>query len=103
MILGYFLEAFAKLFHLVVQLYILVIIVRAVISWVGNIPYNTFVHVLRKLTDPVFRLVHRALPFTIIGGIDISPLIILVFLYFVDSFLTRVMLSYANQLLSGGG
>jgi YggT family protein len=101
-ILGQFIEAFAQLFHLLAQLYILVIIVRAVISWAGNIPYNTFVHILRKLTDPVFRLVHRALPFTIIGGIDISPVIILVFLYFVDSFLTRAMLSYAMQLQGGG-
>lgn len=98
MILGNFLNAFAQLFHTVIQIYILIIIVRSVLSWMGNIPPNTFVMILRRLTDPVFRLVHRTLPFTIIGGIDISPIIIVIVLYFIDSFLTGVMLDFAATL-----
>ncbi len=95
MIIENFLRAFAQVFHMVIQLYILIIIVRAVISWVGNIPRSTFTMILRRLTDPVFRFVHRVLPFTIIGGIDISPIIIVLALYFIDNFLTGLMLSYA--------
>jgi YggT family protein len=97
-ILGNFLNAFAQLFHTVIQIYILIIIVRSILSWMGNIPPNTFVMILRRLTDPVFRLVHRTLPFTIIGGIDISPIIIVIVLYFIDSFLTGVMLDFAATL-----
>jgi YggT family protein len=90
-----FLRAFAHVFHMAIQLYILVIIVRAVMSWMGHIPPNTFTIILRRLTDPVFRFVHRVLPFTIIGGIDISPIIIVIALYFIDNFFTGLMLSYA--------
>lgn len=102
MILGPLLEAVAQLLHLLIQLYILVIIIRAVISWMGHIPYNTFIHILRKLTDPVFRFVHRTLPFTIIGGIDISPVIILIFLYIADRFITGLLLGFAHKLMIGG-
>lgn len=98
MILGNFINAFAQLFHTIIQLYILVIIVRSILSWMGNIPPNTFVMVLRRLTDPLFRFVHKTLPFTIIGGIDISPIIIVIVLYFIDSFLTGVMLDFAASL-----
>jgi YggT family protein len=90
-----FLRAFAQVFHMVIQLYILVIVVRVVISWMGNIPHSTFTMILRRLTDPLFRFVHRVLPFTIIGGIDISPIIIVLALYFIDNFLTGLLLSYA--------
>lgn len=101
MIFGNFLKSFAQLFHLIVQVYIFIIIIRSVISWLGNIPSNTFILVLRRLTDPVFRFVHKMLPFTVVGGIDISPIIIIVILYFIDSFFTGIMMGYANKLLIG--
>lgn len=98
MILENFLRAFAQFFHLVITIYIMVIIARSVISWLGNIPPNPFIMILRRLTDPVFRFVHRKLPFTIVGGIDISPIIIVVVLVFIDNFFTGLMLDYANKL-----
>lgn len=64
----------------------------------GTIPPNPLIMLLRRLTDPVFRLVHRKLPFLIIGGIDVSPIAIVVVLYFIDDFLTRVMLDFAATL-----
>jgi YggT family protein len=99
MIAGNFLKALAQLVHLVIQAYILIIIIRSVISWVGTIPPNRLIIVLRRLTDPVFRYVHKKLPFTIIGGIDISPIIIVVALYFLDNFLYNVLMGYAAELL----
>lgn len=95
MITGSLLRALAELIHMIIQLYILVIIIRSVISWLGNVPPNNFILILRRLTDPVFRFVHRALPFTVIGGIDISPILILIVLYFVDSFLYNLLMGYA--------
>ncbi len=102
MIIGHLLKALAQLLHLVIQIYIIIIIIRAVISWLGNIPPNPLFVLLRRLTDPVFRVVHRFLPLTIIGGIDISPIIILVALYLIDNLITNLMINYANQLLYGG-
>ena len=83
---------------MLIQIYIIIIIVRSIISWVGTIPPNPFIMILRRLTDPVFRLVHRHLPFLIVGGLDISPIVILVVLYFIDNFITGVMLDFAATL-----
>jgi YggT family protein len=102
MIAGYFLKAFAQFFHLAIQLYVLIIIARAIISWMGNIPPNRFVVALRRLTDPVFRLFYRYIPFSIIGGIDISPVIIIILLYFVDNLFTGIMMQYSAKLITGG-
>ena len=99
MIVGNFLKVLAQLIHLLIQIYILIIIVRSVISWIGNIPPNRLIYILRKLTDPVFRYVHRLFPFAIIGGIDISPILIVIALYFIDNFFYGVLMGYANQLL----
>ncbi len=102
MILGRLLQTLAELFHTVIQIYIWIIIIRSVISWLGNIPPNTFVIILRRLTDPVFRFVHKKIPFTIVGGIDISPIFIIMALYFIDSFFIGVMMDYARVLIARG-
>jgi YggT family protein len=101
-IFGNFLNGVVELIHIAINVYIFIIIIRAVISWVGTFPTNNFVIILRRLTDPVFRLVHRYLPFTIIGGIDISPIIIVMVLYFIDSVLLGTLGVYARQLITGG-
>jgi YggT family protein len=95
---GNFIRAFANLFHTIINVYIIIIIIRSIISWMGTIPPNPFIMLLRRLTDPVFRLVHRHLPFMIIGGFDISPIPIVLVLYFVDNFITGLLLDYAGTL-----
>jgi YggT family protein len=102
MIFSSFIKALAHFFHLLIQGYIIVIIIRAVISWMGNIPPNKFIYILRRLTDPVFRVIHRYIPFSIIGGIDISPIIIIVILIFIDNFFIGLMMGYADKLSLGG-
>ncbi|MCP5050432.1 MAG: YggT family protein [bacterium] len=91
MILSNILKALIELIHMLLTIYMLIIIVRSVMSWMGNVPPNAFTYLLRRLTDPVFRWVHRHLPFTIIGGIDISPLFILMGLYFIDNVLMGIL------------
>ncbi len=85
-----------KLIHYSIQIYIYIIIIRSVISWIGSIPPNPFIMLLRRLTDPVFRFVHKNLPFTIIGGIDVSPIIIVIALYFIDNLALRIMINNAG-------
>jgi YggT family protein len=85
-----FLFPLGRLIHFIIQAYIVVIIIRSIISWIGNIPPNDFVLILRKLTDPLFKFVHKHVPFTIVGGLDISPVFIIFGLYFLDSLVMRV-------------
>lgn len=91
-------RAVAEVLHLVIYVYTLIIIVRSLMSWVGNMPNNAFTYYLRRLTDPLFYWVHRHLPFTIIGGIDISPIIILLALQIIDNLLYTALMNWAFRL-----
>lgn len=73
-----------------IDLYTWVVIIAVVVSWLvafGVInTYNHFarsvVRVLEALTEPVFRQVRRVIP--PIGGLDLSPLIVLILLEFLS-------------------
>lgn len=64
-----------------VSIYSFLIIVRTLLSWLGPIPRHPLFLLLKKLTDPTLRLIHRLVPFAIISGIDISPMIALLLLH----------------------
>jgi len=67
-----------NLFVLVLYLYSLVIIVRAVVSWVQPDPRNPAVQILVLLTEPVLKPLRALVPPARLGGIDISPILALV-------------------------
>lgn len=83
------LSAAAYVIHTVIWLYTWVIIISAVLSWVNPDPYNPIVRTLRALTDPLLWRVRRKLPFTYINGIDLSPVVVILALQFIDIVLTR--------------
>ncbi len=93
-VVGNFIVALAKIIDLVLNIYIWIIIFRAVISWVNADPYNPIVNFLYRATEPVLRPVRRLLPF---GGtgIDLSPLIVILIIYFLQFFLVRTMIQAA--------
>ncbi len=93
MIFDDLLKSFINLLQLIIHAYIIVILVRSVISWAGQTPRNSLIYFLKRITDPVFRFVHKYFPFTIIGNIDISPILIIFLLYVVNNLLSR-WLSY---------
>lgn len=96
---GNFFGVLAQIIHFAIHVYIFIIIIRAIASWMGNVPPNPFFNLLKQLTDPVFRFVHRVLPYnvTVIGNIDISPIIIILGLYLVDRLVTGLLLDFAIQ------
>ncbi len=74
-----------------VRLYTFVIIGAVLVSWVNADPWNPIVRFLRAATEPVFRWVRRVLPFVVIGGLDLSPLVVLVGLQAAQIFLDRFL------------
>ncbi|MCP4220616.1 MAG: YggT family protein [bacterium] len=96
MIAGNFFLALADLLHFIIYFYIIILFIRSVISWMGPVRPNPLIIVLRRLTDPVFRFVHKNLPFTVVGGIDISPIMIIFVLYFIDRLLTGFLFDLAG-------
>lgn len=97
MILQTFLNALASILHLVLTIYIWVIIIAALCSLVQANPYNKIVQFLYTITEPVYVQIRRVIP-TIFGGIDIAPFLLLIVLKFIDLFLVRVIISYAQSL-----
>lgn len=74
------------------NLYIWVIIIAALLSWVRPDPNNQIVQILYRLTQPAYDLVRRYVP-TVFNGIDLAPLIIIVALQVVDVFLISLIRS----------
>jgi len=60
-----------------ILIYMWVIIISALLSWVKPDPYNPIVQVLYRLTQPAYALVRRYIP-TMFNGIDLSPLVIII-------------------------
>lgn len=96
-VLSTLIEAVAQILHMVINIYIWVVIIAALITWVRPDPYNPIVQVLNRLTEPVYALIRRFIP-TVIGGIDLSPIIIILALQFLDLFAIRLLFSLANAL-----
>ena len=71
------------------ELYSYVIIAAALISWVSPDPRNPIVMFLRQVTEPVLAPARRLLPPWKTGGLDLSPVIVLIAIQFVE----RVILS----------
>ena len=74
---------------LVFQVYIFIVIARALISWVNPDPYNPIVRFLHNATEPVFALMRRYLPLQF-SGIDLSPIALLFALTIVEKILLNM-------------
>lgn len=81
--------AIVQLLHSVISMYIWVIIIAAVLSFVQLDPRNPIVEILNRLTQPAFNFVRQKLPFVVISGIDLSPIVIIFGLQFIDTLLMR--------------
>ena len=66
------------------DVYSWIIIAAALISWVQPNPRNPIVVFLARVTEPVLEPVRRLLPPWKTGGLDLSPLIVLIVIQFVQ-------------------
>lgn len=94
--LSNFILAVAKLINFVLSAYIWVIIGRAVISWVNADPYNPIVRFLVQATEPLLSRIRRVLP--IMGGLDLSPMVLVLVVIFLQSFLVPTLQQIAMAL-----
>ena len=96
-ILGNFLSATAKILEIVLQLYMWIIIIRALLSWVNPDPYNPIVQFLNSITEPVLYRVRQFVPMSGMG-IDFSPIIVILAIIFLQAFLVNSIGMLAMQL-----
>jgi len=87
----------AKIFDMLLWFSMWVLIARVVISWVNADPYNPIVRAIVSVTEPVLYRIRRALP-VYGGGIDFSPIIAFLAIYFLQIFLVQSMIDLALRL-----
>lgn len=97
MILGNFIISIASILDMIITAYTWIIIIAALITWVRPDPYNPIVQTLYKLTNPVYDFIRRFIP-TVIGGIDLAPIIVILALKFIQLFLIQTLVDIARAL-----
>ncbi len=100
-IVANFLNAVAYVLDTVLTIYMYVIIARAILSWVNPDPYNPIVNFLYRATEPVLYRIRRLLP--PMSGLDLSPLIVLLAIFFLQKFLVTSIFELVSRLKFGLG
>jgi len=89
--------ALAQILHIVLTAYMWIIIARALLSWVNPDPYNPIVRFLYGATEPVLYAIRKRLP-VYFGGVDFSPLLVILVIMFLDNFLVPSLTGLAYRL-----
>lgn len=95
-VLGNLIIAVAQVLNIALTIYLWIVVIRAFISWVSPDPYNPVVQFLHKTTDPVLIPISRALP--PMGGLDISPIILILIIYFLQWFVVKTLIQFGVAL-----
>jgi len=95
--LGSIVAGLGNIIHSLLTIYIWVIIIAALLTWVRPDPTNPIVQLLYRLTEPAYTFVRRYIP-TVFNGIDLAPLIIIVALQVIDVIFVRLIYAMAGAL-----
>jgi len=96
-VLGYFLQAVAGVLDIVLTIAMIVVIARAILSWVSPDPHNQIVRIINQLSEPMLFPIRRRVPY--LGGIDFSPIILLMIIFFLDEFLVNSLYRIAAPMI----
>ncbi len=94
--LGNLFEALAVVLGYAIEIFWWLIVIRALLSWVNPDPYNPIVQFIEKTTGPLLAPFRRLIPSYKLG-IDISPIIAILFLYFLKVFLVKTLFGLAAR------
>ncbi len=88
--IGYLLEASAKVLDVVLNIYLWIVVARAVLSWVNPDPFNPIIRFIRSVTEPVLGRIRSMLPVHF-GGIDFSPIVVFLAIIFLQNFVVNTL------------
>lgn len=100
-IIGNFLSAVAHVLNIVLGLYIWILIFRVILSWINPTPSHSVIQQIiasiYQITDPVLRQIRNRLP-VVYGGMDFSPILVVLAIIFLQEFLVGSLFSMAAAL-----
>ena len=97
-VLAYPLLALVQIFHSLLFVLTLVIMATVIMSWIGADPYNPIVRTLHMITNPIYRRFSRYVP--TVGPIDLTPLVVLLAIQFIDRGILPIFNQIGQQLLA---
>ncbi|HKR79318.1 MAG TPA: YggT family protein [Nitrospira sp.] len=80
-----FFTALGSVVYYALELYMYVVIARALISWVNPDPWNPIVQFLEKVTEPALAPLRRMIGWKL--GVDVSPIILILIIMFLQKFI----------------
>jgi len=95
---GAFTAAVLDVFFAILSVIQWLVIIAAIISWVNPDPRNPIVQFLYRTTEPILRPFRRLLPPGRTGGIDFSPILVILAIIFIKTFLARLLMRPATVL-----
>lgn len=95
---GYFLMAVANVLNFVLLVFMWIVIARAILSWVNPDPYNPIVRFIHTVTEPVLYQIRTKIPINF-GGIDLSPILVILAVYFLRDFVVKSLLRFSASLM----
>ena len=88
------LAAIARVLDVVLSIFMWIVIARAILSWVSPDPYNPIVRFIHNITEPVLHQIRKRLPLNF-GGIDFSPILVLLAIIFLRQFVVQSLFDLA--------
>tara|TARA_B100000524_G_scaffold290640_1_gene165528 strand:+ start:120 stop:413 length:294 start_codon:yes stop_codon:yes gene_type:complete len=95
--IGSILYGLAHVTDIVFNLITLLIIVSVGISWFNADPYNPYVQLVRNLTEPMYKPLRKWTQ-NISGPVDISPMIVILIVVFLQKSIPKYLMSLSLQL-----
>jgi len=79
-----------ELIRFLADAYIIVIIVRVLLSWIRHNPYHPLIRIVYQITEPPLSFIRQYVPN--LGGLDISPIILIFAIYIIERILIRILI-----------
>ena len=79
-----------RMIETAIDLYMLVVFVRVILSWIPHNPYQPVIRIIYQITDPPLKQIRQWLP--PMAGMDFSPVVLIFALYFLKMILISILL-----------
>jgi YggT family protein len=96
-ILQNLLIAVARVLNVALTLYMWLIIARVVLSWINVGSQNAVVQFIYRTTEPALRWIRYRIPVNF-GGLDLSPFLVILAIYFIKLFFIESLLELAYRM-----
>ncbi|MFI3271404.1 MAG: YggT family protein [Pseudomonadota bacterium] len=97
-VIGNMVLAIAKVADALLTVYFWVVVASVVISWVSPNSYHPAVRAVYRFTEPAFYRIRKWLPFTLVGNIDFSPMVLMIIVQLLNTIIVQSLYELALRL-----